>query len=112
MSPDLERAAHDELVLLVAAGLACAMVALGARAVPVRRETREGLAIGVVLAFVVELVPRLTANTTVGLAAVIRAMDEPELRRQLATNGPVVIQNAATALLPRRDQALTRATHQ
>jgi hypothetical protein len=46
------------------------------------------------------------------LAAVIRAMDEPELRRQLATNGPVVIQNAATALLPRRDQALTRATHQ
>jgi hypothetical protein len=66
MSPDLERAAHDELVLLVAAGLACAMVALGARAVPVRRETREGLAIGVVLAFVVELVPRLTANTTVG----------------------------------------------
>lgn len=97
--PDVVAAGGTGPLLLVTTCLACLVAALGARALPVSHQTLEALAIGIVLAFLVDLVPRLTGNAAVGLALLVRAIDAPELRGQLAANGPVVIQNVATALL-------------
>jgi hypothetical protein len=97
--PDVVAAGGSGPLLLVTTCLACLVAALGARALPVSSQTLEALAIGMVLAFLVDLVPRLTGNAAVGLALLVRAIDAPELRGQLAANGPVVIQNVATAVL-------------
>src|SRR5207302_1427511 len=99
MSPDLCATAGSWPLVLVTTCLACVGAALGARALPVPHQTLEALAIGIVLAVLVDLVPRLTGNAAVGLALLVRAIDAPDLRGQLAANGPVVIQNVATALL-------------
>jgi hypothetical protein len=99
MSADLGAASGSWPLLLAATCLACVVAALGARALLVRHQTLEAMAIGIVLAFLVDLVPRLTGNAAVGVALLVRAIDAPDLRGQLATNGPVVIQNVATALL-------------
>lgn len=99
MSPDLGAAGGHWPLLVVATCLACVVAALGARALPVGHQTLEALAIGIVLAFLVDLVPRLTGNAATGLALLVRAVDASDLRGQLASNGPVVIQNVATALL-------------
>jgi hypothetical protein len=85
-------------VLLAATCLACAVAAQGARALPLGAETLEAIAIGIVLAVLVDLVPRLTGSAAIGLAILGRAV-APDLRGQLATNGSVVIQNITTALL-------------
>ena len=97
--PDLGVGAGTWLLLLVATCLVCLLAAVSAGRLPVRHESLEAVAVGIVLALLVEVVPRLTANTTVGLALAMRALAAPDLRGPLTTDGPVVIQNGMTALL-------------
>jgi hypothetical protein len=59
----------------------------------------DALAIGIMLALLVELVLRLTSSASVGLALIVTAIDRPELRTPVATHGAVVIQNLITAVL-------------
>ena len=99
MLPDLGVGAGTWLLLLVATCLVCLLAAVSAGRLPVRHESLEAVAVGIVLALLVEVVPRLTANTTVGLALAMRALAAPDLRGPLTTDGPVVIQNGMTALL-------------
>jgi hypothetical protein len=99
VSADPGAASASGLVLLAVTCLACALAAQGARALPLGAETLEAIAIGIVLAVLVDLVPRLTGSAAFGLAMLVRELDAPYLRGQLAANGSVVIQNITTALL-------------
>jgi hypothetical protein len=58
----------------------------------------DALATGVLVGLLVGMVPRLTGSATVVLARLLPSL-QPELRSQVSTIGPVIIQNLAAALV-------------
>jgi hypothetical protein len=75
------------IVLLAATSLVCLAAAVSARGLPVPHETLQALAVGIVLAVLVQLVPRLTGDAAVGLALVVRNIAAPDLRAPMRQMG-------------------------
>jgi hypothetical protein len=87
------------LVLVILTSLVSVAATFGARAAPLRRDVMDALAVGIVLALVVDLVPRLTGSAMVVLGSVVRDFPVAAWRTPVASAGPVLIQTITPGLL-------------